>query len=681
MSNNLNLGWQAEEYTYISSKSHSLIGVGTGPDFIQNIGLNGNNLTIAVLSMNRSSLTIRLMDSVQKIMPDFAGEFLIGDNGSEETEKQSLYQAMRRMPFRCRMVEFGQNYGVSGGRNRLFAAVQTDWIFSLDNDIFFVSCPLDKIQSDIARLGCHFLSMPLLDKEENKIHIWGGHLYVEEEKNGITVGGDPAYVDGEVDLKKIYDPFLCTFVPGGASICRKETFFQCGGYDEEMFVGFEDTEFSIRLFQGGFKIGSCGIVSIIHDHPKPVGTNDIFYEKQRFSNIRLLESARYFEKKHGIHIWNPMTEKWINQRLRELLDENSTVEDYDEMHPFSRPEILLVIDKPGWALDNIARQIIRHCSDVFEFRVLYLTDIDNVYAVFLAGADCALIHFLWRSWLADFNTEYSRGYASRWGMDPEAFYQKYIRDKTVCTSVYDHLFLDEDFAYTRRLFSDKDSPVKSYSVSSGLLKSIYDADERIHIKPEAVITDGVDLELFQPRNTDRFRNRKPGDGLTVGWAGNSMWSGEKEDFKGLHTLLKPVIEELTAEGYPVELRLCDSHEKMIPHEEMPDFYSHIDLYVCMSKIEGTPNPVLECMACGVPFISTDVGIVSEAAGERQSEFILRERTRACLKEALIRLLKNPSLFQELSKENLKSIRKWDWSIRARSFVSMWKKALDFHYMK
>ena len=53
---------------------------------LTNIGTDGSNLTIAVLMMNRSSLTIRLMDSIKKIMPDFAGEFLIGDNGSSKNE-------------------------------------------------------------------------------------------------------------------------------------------------------------------------------------------------------------------------------------------------------------------------------------------------------------------------------------------------------------------------------------------------------------------------------------------------------------------------------------------------------------------------------------------------------------------------------------------------------------------
>ena len=39
---------------------------------------------------------------------------------------------------------------------------------------------------------------------------------------------------------------------------NRNTFFACGGYDENMFVGFEDTEFSVRLFQMGMKL------SLIH---------------------------------------------------------------------------------------------------------------------------------------------------------------------------------------------------------------------------------------------------------------------------------------------------------------------------------------------------------------------------------------------------------------------------------
>lgn len=173
----------------------------------------------------------------------------------------------------------------------------------------------------------------------------------------------------------------------------------------------------------------------------------------------------------------------------------------------------------------------------------------------------------------------------------------------------------------------------------------------------------------------RFENRVEKN-LIIGWAGNSMWSAEKEDFKGLHTLLKPAVKELRDAGYNIELKLCDSNEKMIPHYEMPKYYSQIDVYVCVSKIEGTPNPILECMACGVPFISTNVGIVSEAAGELQSEYILEERTVSCLKEKIIQLYENQDKLKKISDENLVSIKKWDWSTKSQMFLELWKEALQ-----
>ena len=390
-------GYQTKILTYMSSDNHQLIGVGSSDRMLTNIGTDGSNLTIAVLMMNRSSLTIRLMDSIKKIIPDFAGELLIGDNGSSQNELDLVKEHFLLMPYKCRCVEFGQNFGVAGGRNRLYREVKTEWIFQLDNDVYFISNPLKKIQKDIALLGCHFLCVPVLNEKNHEAFVYGGHLYVETGRNDINIGGGSAFIADSVIVLDEHEPFLCTFLSGCSSILNRDTFFKYDGYDEGMFVGFEDTEYSLRLFRAGMKIGSCGLASVIHDHPKPLIEDDREYERQRFSVARLEKAARHFEQKHGFRVWNPMTENWVRERLNELLDKKHEDDSGDTTALRHRPRILLVIDRPGWALDNIARQIIRHCSDVFEFRIMYLTDVDNVHAVFLAGADCDLIHFLWRS--------------------------------------------------------------------------------------------------------------------------------------------------------------------------------------------------------------------------------------------------------------------------------------------
>lgn len=189
-----------------------------------------------------------------------------------------------------------------------------------------------------------------------------------------------------------------------------------------------------------------------------------------------------------------------------------------------------------------------------------------------------------------------------------------------------------------------------------------------------MLEDGIDLKLFYPVNLDRFRDLEARK-ILVGWAGHSHWGGleaPKEDFKDVNTILRPAIEQLLYEGFPIHLCIADRAKSMIPHHKMVEYYSKIDLYICASKIEGTPNPVLEAMACGVPVISTDVSIVPQIFGPKQSEFILQERSIACLKKAIKKLIFNRELFKELSQENLEQIKKQDWKLKTEMFAAYFR---------
>jgi glycosyltransferase involved in cell wall biosynthesis len=108
---------------------------------------------------------------------------------------------------------------------------------------------------------------------------------------------------------------------------------------------------------------------------------------------------------------------------------------------------------------------------------------------------------------------------------------------------------------------------------------------------------------------------------------------------------------------------------------MPEYYSKIDVLVCASKIEGTPNPVLEAMACGVPVITTDVGIVPQAFGPQQKRFILKERSVEHLKAALKEFAQNRAILKKLSEENIHFISSWDWSLKVENFAHFFNSML------
>ena len=666
-------GWKVEKYRYYANDLHRMIGVADAPGRVSlsNIGCNGENLTIAVLSMNRADVTIRLMDSIAKYIPNFAGEFLIGDNGSSEDQKQILLDQMERMPYACRLLDFGRNYGVSGGRNRTFREVKTDWLLSSDNDMYFIGNPLPKIQRDIQTLGCHFLNVPILNKEKQDAFLYGGHLYVDNLNAHVSVGGGSVLISPHVEANIEHEPFLCTFLAGGASVMNRNTFFACGGYDENMFVGFEDTEFSVRLFQMGMKIGTLGVASMIHDHPKPQKLTDAEYENKRFSAKRLEESARYFEQKHGFKVWNPAVVKWLDSRREELLSGTGVATEKNAEK--DKPRIALVIDGPDWALDHVAGQVIRNLSGDFEFKRIYLSNVDNLAKILLLASDCQLIHFLWRPLASDFYSAHSDPEISALGMSREDFYRQFVQNKVISVAVYDHLLLDgSDAGISQKLFTDENTIVSSYTVSSEKLMKLYNERNDIRLKPSAITQDGVDLSLFKPENLERFENVQ-GRTIRIGWVGNSKW--QVRDLKGINTVIKPAIDQLIGEGYDVELVTSDRNERMIPHEKMPGYYNQIDLYVCASLCEGTPNPVLEAMACGVPVISTDVGLIPEAFGPKQMQYVLRERSAKCLADAIRRLMEHPEDFAALSEENLKQIQKWDWPLMTQNFKRYFDRCL------
>ncbi|MGG4034633.1 glycosyltransferase [Paenibacillus cisolokensis] len=659
----LNYGVERTSYFYsmfdnlLESDNYALYG--------SNIGDNGENLTITFLSLNRSELSIRLLKSIQEHLTTFKGEILIIDNGSEPSELNKLQSVCDSLSLRTRIQKLDKNYGVAGGRNRTMPYVQTEWVMCLDNDIYFINNPLAIIREEISLLGCHFINLPLLDSDADKTFALGGHLYVESYEGNINVGGGTCYKQiNHNQLKQEVDrPFLSNFLFGGASILKKDTFIKLGGYDEQMFVGFEDIDLSIRLFREGYKIGNSCCFSLVHDHPKPSGQADIDYEKKRFSVKTIENSAKYLEDKYGYKIWDANLIKWLEEKNRNFGNDISISFNEQIVKKNPKAKIALVVDVDYWAFGNIARQIEKHLANDFSFDLISYEECDwDPVKLLFRTHDCDILHFFWREMIPQvFAEEAYANYLQDKAVSVSEFMNDYLFNKTLSTSVYDHLFLSEEEIVQRNWIFNQ----FHYYVCSEKLNEIYQSIQ-IYPNPKMVIEDGVDQELFYPINPNRFNEfTRP---LVVGWVGNSKWAAEGlEDFKGFRTIVKPTVEGLMDQGVQVVGLYCDRVDGFVPHEEMVNYYAKIDVLVCMSKIEGTPNPVLEAMACGVPIITTDVGIVPQVLGPKQKEFIIEERSIDALKEKIIKLVDDRSILKQLSNENLEFVRPWYWENQCKKF--------------
>lgn len=322
-------------------------------------------------------------------------------------------------------------------------------------------------------------------------------------------------------------------------------------------------------------------------------------------------------------------------------------------------KIALVADVKDWAFDIAANIIKSSLSDIIQIDVFYSKSEEfnkDLFRILERLKEYDLIHFFWREILLDFEKEsFKHRVKEKYGNYEE--YTKNIVNK-ISTGIYDHLYEDNmEFNKKFTKYCNK------YVVSSKKLYDIYSNIDEIK-KPQCIMGDSFEKEKFFPTNMERFASKT--EEFVVGWVGNSAWNekqkdeyGNSIDFKGFHTILKPVIKQLQDEGYNIKLKCADKNEKQIPNDKMQEYYSKIHLYTCLSNKEGTPKPLLEAMGCGVPIIATDVGVASQALGDMQKKYILGDRIigknddkiRAKLKEKIIYLYNNRDILIKLSKEN------------------------------
>ena len=322
----------------------------------------------------------------------------------------------------------------------------------------------------------------------------------------------------------------------------------------------------------------------------------------------------------------------------------------------NKPKIALVVDIYNWAFYNRSIVLKEKLAEFYDIKIFPADTAlqNNMLQLILLLQDYDLVHFFWRRILFNLNDE---NYVfKRNNIKVEEFLKEKFSNIIKTTSIPDHLYLEgEELEENIKAINYVDD----YYVISNRLYDIYSNIKEIK-NPFGTIYNGVELDKFKPQNLERFKNRENRK-LILGWSGNTKWGGEGyEDIKGSRTILFPAIEELKKEGYDIELNVVDSSKKRVPHDEMPKFYNSIDMYVCASKTEGAPNQIMESMACGVPIITTDVGVVREVLGEKQKNYILKERSIPCLKEKIKEIYNNQEKLEELSEENLQNAPKYTY---------------------
>lgn len=213
-----------------------------------------------------------------------------------------------------------------------------------------------------------------------------------------------------------------------------------------------------------------------------------------------------------------------------------------------------------------------------------------------------------------------------------------------------------------------------------------------------VIPLGVDLNVFKKYSEEKREKIKnklnlPANKIIIGSFqkdGQGWGEGLKAKLEKGPDIFCDVIEKIAREkdihvlltgparGY-VKTRLDKTgvsytHHYVKNYLGIVDYYNCLDLYLITSRAEGGPKAILESMATGVPFITTNVGLVSDILENDKNTYICYNEKE--LFEKSVYLLDNKKKQEEFKKNILEEIKKYSWeNIVEEYFDKIYKKFL------
>ncbi len=90
-------------------------------------------------------------------------------------------------------------------------------------------------------------------------------------------------------------------------------------------------------------------------------------------------------------------------------------------------------------------------------------------------------------------------------------------------------------------------------------------------------------------------------------------------------------------------------------EDVAEIYRQSRVFVMPSFNEGGPRVSLEAMACGLPVITTRVGIMNEIIQDGENGFFI-DWSPADMAEKIIKMLNNPETIMEMGEKSLASVK-------------------------
>ncbi len=238
----------------------------------------------------------------------------------------------------------------------------------------------------------------------------------------------------------------------------------------------------------------------------------------------------------------------------------------------------------------------------------------------------------------------------------------------------------------KRIAAESDGIITLISQDKELLSRAYGTPPN----KITVIPGGVDTQLFKPMNKEEARTRLGLDKERI-----LLFVGRIDPIKGVEILLDVVallkswddIRLLVVGGRPeVDLglqRLQQRSQELgiqervkfvgaVPQQQLPIYYSAADVCVTPSYYESFGMVALEAMACGVPVLSSKVGIAQSIIRNGENGYLVPWQCPEAFAEKLELLLRRDGALVQMGTNARASVREFHWESVAGQVYALYQ---------
>lgn len=133
--------------------------------------------------------------------------------------------------------------------------------------------------------------------------------------------------------------------------------------------------------------------------------------------------------------------------------------------------------------------------------------------------------------------------------------------------------------------------------------------------------------------------------------------------------LRPELERLAFE----ELKLRNTEFiGFVPFEKMPEMYDSADVYLTATNIDNMPSSITECMASGLPVVTTDAGGIPYIVTHEETCLMVGRDDPRAMAAASFRLIEEEGLAARLTRRAREDSRKFEWPAVRDEWVRLYR---------